>query len=189
MREAHELMHLQPDTIFGGSTQCVVSMELCGTSKRGVIAVGLIPTCLVQNYYTCDALSSFQTTLVVSDDFGPNGAKGRAVFSPALSVSLVVTLYRVSEQLGWSPTHRSGLVILCQKEWPQVVGGHISVIRGSSAQTTVTLTCAYLIKWQPINHLRCEKNNIITLSLYHAEVLFLVSILVLLGGLLPRGTV
>ena len=38
-----------------------------------------------------------QTTLVVTDDFGPNGAKGRAVFSPALSVSLVVTLYRVSQ--------------------------------------------------------------------------------------------
>ena len=40
---------------------------------------------------------------MVSDDFGPNGAKGRAVFNPAIAVSLVVTLYRVSQEWpqGW----------------------------------------------------------------------------------------
>jgi len=42
------------------------------------------------------SLSTPQAAWVVSEDFGPNGAKGKAVFNPAISVSLVVTLYRVS---------------------------------------------------------------------------------------------
>ena len=44
----------------------------------------------------------------MSEDFGPNGAKGRAVFNPAIAVSLVVTLYRVSQKAGQQTTAEHG---------------------------------------------------------------------------------
>ena len=36
-----------------------------------------------------------QIPCIISEDRGPNGADGKATFNPPLSVSLIVTLYRV----------------------------------------------------------------------------------------------
>ena len=46
-------------------------------------------------YFDCPP----QVEFVVTEDRGPNGADGRAVFDPPINASLIVTLYRVSPRL------------------------------------------------------------------------------------------
>ena len=47
--------------------------------------------------------SYLQVQFVTTEDRGPKGSSGRAVFDPALSVSLVITLYRVCVRVdGWA---------------------------------------------------------------------------------------
>ena len=48
--------------------------------------------------YTHSHTHTLQVKWVPTEDRGPNGAEGKARFDPPLSISLIVTLYRVSDK-------------------------------------------------------------------------------------------